>query len=412
MISNSRDCRLRDFVRRKKEAGKDPEEVKIANLDDKTSLLNIGWRHTIIVQGRWHEFRFITAIGNMKKNGKSNLNGQTAFILSLSISLLMNMLFLITFFYGRGNVPENPDFRHIFRLDITLLRIFLNFLTAFLLYLLNFSLLKQNRFSIISRRIFTVLIIFVSTALISYLSSLVQTRLEDFPLRPKAPVLGAMVRDYFISAVVMLSSQLLYISDKQQKMALENEMLQAEYMKTRFMALKNQVDPHFLFNSLNTLSSLIKTDAGKAEDYVQQLSYVFRYTLQNKEIITLEEELKCTLAYCRLMQIRYGDNLRFVLSINEKYHSRQIVPLSLLGLVENAIKHNVVSNRQPLTITVSTSEKETVTVSNSIQPKKEAESGENIGLSNLSERYRLLWKQEITIRNTGNVFEVEIPLIV
>jgi LytS/YehU family sensor histidine kinase len=231
---------------------------------------------------------------------------------------------------------------------------------------------------------------------------------ENFP-HPKAPV---SMGDYFISAVVFLSSRLLYISNNQQKMALENEQLQVEYMKTRFMALKNQVDPHFLFNSLNTLSSLIKTDVDKAEDYVQQLSYVFRYTLQNKEIITLEEEIKCTLAYCRLMQIRYGNNLRFVLKVDEKYHSRQIVPLSLQGLVENAIKHNVVSNRQPLTITISTSEKETITVSNSIQPKKEEERGESIGLSNLSERYRLLWQKEITIRNTGNLFEVEIPLIV
>jgi LytS/YehU family sensor histidine kinase len=112
---------------------------------------------------------------------------------------------------------------------------------------------------------------------------------------------------------------LIYLSHKQQKTALENETLQAEYMKTRFMALKNQVDPHFLFNSLNTLSSLIKTDAGKAQEYVQQLSYVFRYTLQNKEVITLEEELKFTLAYCHLMKIRYGESLQFALHIDEKY---------------------------------------------------------------------------------------------
>jgi LytS/YehU family sensor histidine kinase len=188
-------------------------------------------------------------------------------------------------------------------------------------------------------------------------------------------------------------------------------MLQAEYMKTRFMALKNQVDPHFLFNSLNTLSSLIKTDTDKAQEYVQQLSYVFRYTLQNKEINTLEEELKFTLAYCHLMQIRYGDNLQIIQKVDTAYFTRSIVPLSLQTLVENAIKHNVVSNKQPLSITFSTSENETIAVSNPVQPKKDAESGESIGLSNLAERYRLLWNREIAIRNDGNVFEVEIPLI-
>jgi LytS/YehU family sensor histidine kinase len=97
--------------------------------------------------------------------------------------------------------------------------------------------------------------------------------------------------------------------------------------------------------------------------------------------------------------------------VDAAYSTRSIVPLSLQTLVENAIKHNVVSNKQPLSITFSTSENETITVSNPIQPKKVAESGESIGLSNLAERYRLLWNREIVIRNAGNVFEVEIPLI-
>jgi LytS/YehU family sensor histidine kinase len=220
-----------------------------------------------------------------------------------------------------------------------------------------------------------------------------------------------MFRDYFIALFVILSSQLIYLTNKQQQTALENEMLQAENMKTRFMALKNQVDPHFLFNSLNTLHSLIKTDADKAQEYVQQLSSVFRYTLQNKEIITLEEELKFTMAYCHLMKIRYGESLQFVQHIDEVYSAYSIIPLSLQTLVENAIKHNVASNKQPLSIVFATSTHETISISNSIQPKKDVESGESIGLSNLAERYRLIWNKEIVIRNTKDIFMVEIPLI-
>jgi sensor histidine kinase YesM len=345
---------------------------------------------------------------------KSPLNYRTAFVLALSISLLMNMLFLIMFFYGQSMaVAEHRPIQPIFRIDTTILRIGLNFLTAFLLYMLNFSLLKHPWFTRKGNRICIILLILICAAVISSGgSSFIQLHFEDFKPYPRHAIAGGMFRDCFIAVVVMLSSQLIYLSSKQQQTALENEKLQAEYMNTRFLALKNQVDPHFLFNSLNTLHSLIKTDAGKAQEYVQQLSLVFRYTLQNKEIITLEEELKFTKAYCHLMQIRYGASLQFIQHIDGKYYSSSIVPLSLQTLVENAVKHNVVSNRQPLTITISTSEKETITVSNPIQEKREPERGENIGLSNLAERYRLLWNREIAVRNTNGLFEVEIPLIV
>jgi sensor histidine kinase YesM len=350
-----------------------------------------------------------------KSMQKSSLNYKTAFILASGISLLMNILFLIMFFYGREAVlpagkphVQPPDFS----INHLLTNLFFNFLIIFLLYLLNFKLLKIKLFQRKYRWLFIVLAVILCTPAISYLCSLLQIQLKDFSRHPEQFIRGSMFRDYFLAVVVTLSSQLIYLANKHHQTTLENERLQAEYMKTRFLALRNQIDPHFLFNSLNTLHALIKTDAGKAQDYVQQLSCVFRYTLQNKEIITLEEELKFTLAYCHLMQIRYGENLQFIQRIDEQYYRYSIVPLSLQTLVENAIKHNVVSNRQPLTITFFTSEKGTITVSNPIQPKREAEGGESIGLSNLAERYRLLWNREIVVRNTGRLFEVEIPLTI
>ncbi|MDR1417513.1 MAG: histidine kinase [Prevotellaceae bacterium] len=343
---------------------------------------------------------------------KSPLNYRTALTLALSISLLMNMIFLIMFFFGNLMAVEDDRApQHMLRIDIAIQHIFFNFLIAFPLYALNFKLLKHPWFSRKGKRIYIVLLTLVCTTIISSGCSLILLQFEDSSHNLMQAIAGGMFRDYFIAVVVMLSSQLIYFSNKQQQMALENERLQAEYMNTRFLALKNQVDPHFLFNSLNTLHSLIKTDNDKAQEYVQQLSRVFRYTLQNKKIITLEEELKFTKAYCHLMQIRYGENLQFIQRINEKYYPYSMVPLSLQTLVENAVKHNVVSNRQPLSITFSTSEKETITVSNPVQAKKEPEGGESIGLSNLAERYRLLWSKEIAIRNINGLFEVEIPLI-
>jgi sensor histidine kinase YesM len=191
----------------------------------------------------------------------------------------------------------------------------------------------------------------------------------------------------------------------------ENQRLIAENIRNRHEALKNQLNPHFLFNSLNTLDGLIGFDDEKAHNYLQHLSSSFRYTMQNKEITTLNDELQFVESFAYLMKIRYGDNLNIQYSIDEKYRRYNILPVSVQLLIENAIKHNVVNDRHPLTIRIETTEKDTVRVSNAIQPKLDAEAGEGIGLANLAERYRLLFGMEVTITKNG-VFAVEIPLMV
>jgi len=347
----------------------------------------------------------------LRKHNNTMLNVRTAFVLALCISILMNILFIIMFLYGRPPMPVNEHFRRDFDLNHILVRTFIHFIQAFLLLLINFRLIRSKWFAEKAGKVYFVLILLIITPIMSFLSSVFLDLTENMPRNFSAPIFRGLIGDFTMSAVVSLSSLLMHISEKQQKMALENEKLLAENMTARFMALKNQVDPHFLFNSLNTLSSLIKIDPPKADEYVQQLSFVFRYTLQNKDIISLEEELQFTMAYARLMQLRYGDNLKFNCKIDEKYFPCMIISKGLQTLVENAIKHNVVSNRQPLEISITTSDSASIKVSNPIQPKKEAEGGENIGLSNLAERYRMLWNREISISKENGVFEVEIPLI-
>lgn len=360
-----------------------------------------------------HPFTSVS-LTSIAGSGSAPFSSRIALLMAASISLLTNILFLITFFFGRGYAPLNEEqSEHILRLDITVMRIGFTFTVAFLLYLIYFRLLRHPWFARRENRIYGILLLMICTAAISMGCTFIRLNLENYPTaRYNWVIIGSMVSDYFLTIVIILSSQLLYYYNKQQNTALENEMLQAKYIKTRFMALKKQLDPHFLFNSLNTLNSLIKVDADKAQEYIQQLSFVFRYTLQSKEIITLEEELKFTQAYCHLMQIRYGASLQFIVNVNESHYPRLIAPLSLQTLVENAIKHNVASNKQPLGVTIITVDSPpAIIVSNPIQPKIDTESGEGIGLSNLSERYRLLWNREIAIRNTGSSFEVEIPLI-
>lgn len=338
-------------------------------------------------------------------------NHRTALTLAVGISLLLNLLFLIMFFYGRDAVlpPDGSRPRQIFSALPMAVHVISNFLLAYVLYILNFKLLNVNMNSKIKLTVI-ILSTFFATLLLSYVFSYIQISLSDMGPHPKHFIRGGMFRDSFIAIIVLFSSQLMYLSNKQQKTALENKTLMSENIRTRYEALKNQVDPHFLFNSLNTLNSLIKTDADKAQEYVQQLSFVFRYTLQNKEIISLKEELNFTEAYCKLMQIRYGESLRFRVGIDKKYNDYFIMPLSLQTLVENAIKHNIVSNKQPLSIDI-TGREDFVTVSNPIQPKKESEKGEGIGLINLAERYRLMTQKEIIIRASEGVFSVEVPLV-
>ena len=167
-------------------------------------------------------------------------------------------------------------------------------------------------------------------------------------------------------------------------------------MASRYEALKSQLDPHFLFNSLNTLRSLIGDDADKAEDFNQQLSGVLRYTLQNKEVVTLAEELDCVRSYCRMMKMRYGDNLIFDHGIDhDTYDDYYVLPLSIQGLIENAIKHNVISTKQPLTVHIHTDDNNHLIISNKIQPKIGIEKGTGIGLANLAERYRIKWNENV-----------------
>jgi LytS/YehU family sensor histidine kinase len=171
------------------------------------------------------------------------------------------------------------------------------------------------------------------------------------------------------------------------------------------------MNPRFLFNSLNTLKLLIDVDVDKAGDFVHQLSTVLRYTLKNEEVVTLADELEFARSYCRMMKMRYGDNLLFEHHIDhDKYDNYYVLPLSIQGLIENAIKHNVISSRQPLTVHIMTDDDNHLIISNKIQLKIGKEEGTGIGLANLVERYRIKWNENVEIFDDGKIFSVTLPL--
>ena len=338
------------------------------------------------------------------------LTYRSAAVFALAITLLLHLFFLIMFLFGRDavmppDVPQRPEHHMDFaRFSASFIA---NFIFTFALCALNFTILR----SALKRKVaIVVLCSLVCAFLLSYLSS--NILLSFFPAEhPARMIRGGLMRDLFIAVITVFTSQIIYLSYKKQQIVLENKSLLAENVRSRYESLKQQTDPHFLFNSLNTLNSIIPEDPVRAQEYVQKLSAVFRYILQSKEVITLEEELHFTRDYCSLMQIRYGESLQFHFDISETYNRFLIVPLSIQTLVENAIKHNVITNRQPLTVSIYSSDAQTVTVSNPLQPKKVAEAGEGIGLSNLTERYRLKWAKEIVVQQTDRIFSVTLPLI-
>lgn len=221
------------------------------------------------------------------------------------------------------------------------------------------------------------------------------------------------LRDFLISIMVTGSSYLMYQNHKSNCIQLENRQLRAENIENQYEALKNQFNPHMLFNSLNTLSALIRESPDKAQNYLQELSHVLRYTLQDNDshLVSLEEEMTFVNSYIYLMKMRYEDNLVFDLDISPKALQKELPPMTVQMLVENAIKHNEISNRKPLHISI-TAVNDTLSVSNPIQSKITSNNrSTRIGLDNLAKRYRLLFMKNIEISNENNVFTVTIPLI-
>jgi len=193
---------------------------------------------------------------------------------------------------------------------------------------------------------------------------------------------------------------------------LENERLTRENLLGQFESLKNQLSPHFLFNSLSALKSLILENPENAQRYIDHLSRVLRYSLKSKgeNTVTLAEELEELNSYLYLVKMRYEDSIRIDTDIPEKYLRHRIPRLALQTLVENAVKHNVISKRHPLLIHTFVKDHR-VHVSNTRREKQKAEAGNGIGLANLMSQYRMLNSRDILIERTSDEFKVALPLL-
>ena len=194
---------------------------------------------------------------------------------------------------------------------------------------------------------------------------------------------------------------------------LETERLLKENARSQMMSLKNHLDPHFLFNNLNILSSLIDKDPNLSKDYLDKFASVYRIILKSEtdDLTTIEEELQLIDAYVHLLKIRFQDNIIFDLRVNPDHYAMGIPPLSLQMLIENAIKHNMATKTQPLHIKVY-SENDMIMVENNIQKRKyAAEEREGSGLENIKNRYAFFSDKDMRVDITDILFKVYLPLI-
>lgn len=193
---------------------------------------------------------------------------------------------------------------------------------------------------------------------------------------------------------------------------IEAEQLKKAQLQTQFDSLKEQINPHFLFNSLNSLSSLIATNPGKAEEFVEEMSRVYRYLLRSNEsqLISLQKEVTFIESYNLLLKTRFGTGFQPVIKIEEDMKDWLVPPMTLQLLIENAVKHNIVDPDEPLTVKLFT-EKEKLIVSNNLQKKNKAVVSNKIGLSNIISKYELLNHPGVEIRETDKEFIVVLPLI-
>jgi len=208
--------------------------------------------------------------------------------------------------------------------------------------------------------------------------------------------------------------EVVYIIEKHKENSIEKELLEKMQLQQEFDNLKQRVNPHFLFNCFNTLSSLITDDKQMADKFLDELSKVYRYLLRNNEndMSTVEEEIKFIESYGRLLKTRHSESLNFAMQVDPKYHDYLLPSLSLQLLVENAVKHNSMSRQQPITIGIRTADNECLVVENNLAPKKIKADSTGIGLLTIREKYKLLRRDDLKIEEEkDNRFTVSLPLI-
>lgn len=214
-----------------------------------------------------------------------------------------------------------------------------------------------------------------------------------------------------VSAILHAKSFMEAWKQSTRKEVVEQKII-AKSANAQFESLKNQLDPHFLFNSLNVLSSLIDENPNQAQRFTSSMSKIYRYVLEqkDKELVTVEEELDFAKTYCDLLKTRFEDSVHFEFNVNPEDRKSFVVPLSLQLLLENCIKHNFATSSKPLIIKIYTDNGHLI-IENNLQQREQVKESAGIGLANIVQRYSLLTEHNVFVEKSAHHFKVKIPML-
>ena len=215
-----------------------------------------------------------------------------------------------------------------------------------------------------------------------------------------------------ITVVISLFFHVFYFYKALQENKVKEQKIIAGTASAKFESLKNQIDPHFLFNSLNVLTSLIEESPDNAQKFTTSLSKIYRYVLEqkDKELVSIEEELSFAILYMNLLKMRFEDSIHYEIPKELSTPNGKVVPLSLQLLLENTIKHNVVSEKKPLYIRIF-EDKGYLIVENDYQKKEVLGARKGVGLQNIADRYSLITQREVAVEQNSEVFRVKLPIL-
>ncbi|NQZ74828.1 MAG: histidine kinase [Ekhidna sp.] len=243
------------------------------------------------------------------------------------------------------------------------------------------------------------------------------TFLINFECCPNEEIQGNFIVNSaqgFVIGLLIISYEIILIYIKNAiKEGREKEVMQKELVAAKYEGLKNQVNPHFLFNSFSVLSALVEDDSKKAIEFISKLSDMYRYILENdqKSVVSLEAELEFLDSYIFLLKMRHQAALVLKIELSLRNMHAMLPPMSIQLIVENAVKHNRFSIDEPLEIVISNEEEKSIVVSNTKRPKESLTKSTKIGLKNLSKRLQLATNKPLEITDGDDSFKVRLPLI-
>ncbi len=343
----------------------------------------------------------------MKKNSITQVKQPQLIKISLLVAILVTLpktLFIYNMIdTGRMDVSDVSMPEFVFQF---LLLFFFSWIILQLSANWTYQLIKNPIIRIVTNIVLGVAILTLFLQLLLYAYPLITD--HEFGRQER----GFLLFNYItLFLVLFFVARVLRLQVLQKENLLENEQLKRQSLQNELSALKNQIDPHFLFNSLNSLNSLIR-DNTKATNFVTKLSFMYRYILQSsdRDLVSVKEELKFLDSYIYLIKTRYRDRFSITIDIDEKDMEKEVPPLALQVLVENAVKHNEISKTNPLEVKIYT-EDDAICVENKIRPRSTLAEGTGNGLPNLEKRYHLLGKQKLVVTQENEIFHVKIPFL-